>query len=176
MIFNVAQLLRSSVGASRQHQWKGEYETLNRELGLEGQVNGSVRMDRTNWGILCTASLTGGVGLQCSRCLESFSQELSIKLCEEFIPMIDVITGLQTAGTNDIHAFTIDESHILDLTDAFRQYGHLSKPAQPLCHPGCRGLCPSCGINHNQQQCSCVAEEVDPRLQTLQSWFSRSRE
>ena len=176
MIFNVAQLLRSPVGASRQHRWKGEYERLNRELGLEGLVDGSVRMDRTNWGILCTARLTGGVRLQCSRCLESFSQELPIKLCEQFVPTVDVRTGLQTAGPSDIHEFTIDESHILDLTDAFRQYGLLSKPAQPLCHPGCRGLCPACGTNRNYNQCDCMVDEVDPRLQTLQSWFSRSQE
>jgi uncharacterized protein len=176
MIFNVAQLLRSPVGASRQHRWNGEYEALNRELGLEGSVDGSVRMDRTNWGILCTARMNGGVRLQCSRCLESFSQDLPIRLCEEFVPTADVRTGLQTPGPSDIHDFTIDESHILDLTDAFRQYGLLSKPAQPLCHPGCRGLCPTCGGNRNHHQCSCMVEEVDPRLQTLQSWFGSSRE
>ena len=176
MIFDVAQLLRSPVGTSRQHRWEGEYESLNRVLGLEGLVNGPVRMDRTNWGILCNARLTGGVRLQCSRCLESFSQALPIQLSEEFIPTVDVTTGLQTQGPNDIHDFTINETHILDLTDAFRQYGLLSKPAQPLCDPACRGLCPTCGTNLNNHQCNCMVENVDPRLQTLQSWFGRGGE
>ena len=164
------------MGTSRQHHWKGEYEELNRELGLEGLVDGSVRMDRTNWGILCTARMSGGVRLQCSRCLESYCDDLPIQLCEEFIPTVDVKTGLQTSGPGDTHDFTIDETHILDLTDAFRQYGLLSKPAQPLCHAGCRGLCSSCGGNRNHHQCNCRAEEIDPRLQTLQSWFNSNRE
>ncbi len=164
------------MGASRRHRWQGEYETLNRELGTEGLVDGSVRMDRTNWGILCTARLNGAVRLHCSRCLESFSQDLPIQLCEEFFPTVDVRTGLQTPGPGDIHDFTIDDSHLLDLTDAFRQYGLLAKPAQPLCDPGCLGLCSTCGGNRNQRQCNCMAEEIDPRLQTLQSWFANSRE
>lgn len=40
-------------------------------------------------------------------------------------------------------------------------------PQYPLCREDCAGLCPSCGQNLNQAQCSCSHETYDPRLEKL---------
>jgi uncharacterized protein len=39
-------------------------------------------------------------------------------------------------------------------------------PMKPLCRPDCKGLCPQCGLNLNDEACSC-APDVDPRLASL---------
>ncbi len=43
----------------------------------------------------------------------------------------------------------------------------LALPAKPLCDPDCKGLCPKCGVNLNEEQCSCQDDEGDPRLAVL---------
>ena len=39
----------------------------------------------------------------------------------------------------------------------------LALPMKPLCQPDCRGLCPQCGANRNQESCSCAPDTSDPR-------------
>jgi uncharacterized protein len=34
----------------------------------------------------------------------------------------------------------------------------LDLPVQPLCREDCRGLCPRCGVDRNQERCGCVEE------------------
>ena len=40
---------------------------------------------------------------------------------------------------------------------------------QPLCRPDCRGLCPVCGVDLNQQSCSCGKDDIDPRWEKLKN-------
>ncbi|MBA7688765.1 hypothetical protein ES703_97254 [subsurface metagenome] len=63
--------------------------------------------------------------------------------------------------------FTIDEHHILDLTEAIRQYALLAIPMKPLCRGDCAGLCPNCGHNINQGPCDCSPQETEPRWSEL---------
>lgn len=39
-------------------------------------------------------------------------------------------------------------------------------PMAPLCRDDCQGLCASCGVDRNEEQCSCVAP-LDPRWASL---------
>jgi uncharacterized protein len=68
---------------------------------------------------------------------------------------------------DDPGCFTIDEHHILDLTEAIRQYTVLAVPMKPLCNENCAGLCPSCGQNLNQGECGCPSPDTDPRWANL---------
>jgi uncharacterized protein len=43
----------------------------------------------------------------------------------------------------------------------------LSLPLQPLCRDDCRGLCPRCGANLNQEPCGCERPPADPRMDAL---------
>jgi uncharacterized protein len=43
----------------------------------------------------------------------------------------------------------------------------LAAPLHVLCRPDCRGLCPTCGQNLNEEPCSCQPEP-DPRWSVLQ--------
>jgi uncharacterized protein len=64
-------------------------------------------------------------------------------------------------------ATTIDEHHVLDLTEVVRQALFLAMPMNPICKDDCAGLCPQCGSNLNQEQCQCERDTVDPRLEVL---------
>ncbi|MBD3371037.1 hypothetical protein GF402_11850 [Candidatus Fermentibacteria bacterium] len=41
----------------------------------------------------------------------------------------------------------------LEILDAVREAVILSVPGKPLCVPDCKGLCPACGCNLNEESC-----------------------
>lgn len=83
-----------------------------------------------------TASLT--VGLECGRCLISFRHPLKLQFSEEFA---------QRPGEEQ---FPIRHDE-LDLAPMLRTVVLLAIPAVPLHDSECRGLCPVCGKNLNDE-------------------------
>jgi uncharacterized protein len=58
------------------------------------------------------------------------------------------------------------EDDIVDLEPLVRDAVLLDLPLAPLCRPDCRGLCPNCGANRNEEPCACEAPR-DPRWGAL---------
>jgi uncharacterized protein len=56
---------------------------------------------------------------------------------------------------------------IVDLTPEIRESILLEIPQKPLCRADCKGLCPVCGIDRNNQICNCAPEAVDLRWSGL---------
>ncbi len=167
MEYNVAQLLKAPLGTVRHYDVDETLPTID-EYPTTEPVDGHVKLTRTKRGILVEANLATAVELQCSRCLASMVTPLRIRVREEFLPTVDVSTGLPVEKPEDVdEAFAIDEHHILDLGEAIRQYGLLAVPLKPLCRAECAGLCPSCGQNLTQGRCACPAEPQDERLASL---------
>ena len=153
MQINVAQLLKQATGASRSYEVD---DTFNLEKEGACPVQGEVKLIRTGKGILVKGSFSGKTSLICSRCLTSFDYPLALNIEEEFLPSTDVTSGSPLSLPEDLSIFTIDEHHVLDLSEAMRQYALLTMPMKPLCHPNCAGLCPQCGANLNQGACRCM--------------------
>src|ERR1700728_5448334 len=53
------------------------------------------------------------------------------------------------------------------LEDTLREQVLLALPLRTICREDCKGLCPHCGKNLNEGQCSCVDEVEDPRWAAL---------
>lgn len=51
-----------------------------------------------------------------------------------------------------------------DISGAIIAEVTLSLPMKPLCRPECKGICPVCGKNLNEGDCSCRPEEEGPSL------------
>jgi len=160
MEINVAQQLRSAIGSVR------DYE-VSEVIDVSGDGNGSpvqgkVSLIRTDRGILVKAKLESEVELSCSRCLNLFNCPIILNIEEEYFPTIDMVSGAHLPVPDEPGSFTIDERHILDLTEAVRQCALLAIPMKPLCREDCVGLCPNCGHNLNQGLCSCPPQEPTP--------------
>ncbi len=164
MQINVAQLLRSPVGTTRDYQLCEVIEVASD--GHRHLVTGAVRLTRTPRSILVEGRLNTETELTCSRCLGLFTYPLLINIEDEYLPTVDVVSGLPLPPPEEPGAFTIDSHHILDLTEAIRQYSILAIPMKPICREDCAGLCPHCGHNLNQGACNCPAP-VDPRWSAL---------
>jgi uncharacterized protein len=160
---NVAQLLKAPVGSIRTLP----IDDVLTENGVEYRVRGEVTLVRSNTSILVQGRLETQTEMTCSRCLKPFVLKIPLKIQEEFYPTIDIITGARLPKPEDPGSFTIDEHHILDLTEAIRQYIITALPMKPLCKEDCAGLCGTCGKDLNLGDCGCRQEESDPRWAAL---------
>lgn len=168
MQINVVQLLKEAVGAQRHY-------TID-ELAGEGNrdhVTGDVLLTRTNRGILVTGQLTADIERICSRCLGKAITQIGLNLEDEYYPLIDINTGAHMhPGPDD---FIIDNAHILDLSEAIRQYTIMSTPTRLLCKPDCPGICPVCGHELTRGDCDHVRSPHDHRWDKLEQFKKESK-
>ena len=170
MQINVSQLLKTPVGTMRDYDLS---ETLDASSGGH-PVQGRVILTRTNRGILLKGTIYTETGVTCSRCLNLFACPLALSIEEEYFPTTDVISGTPVAIPDEPGCFTIDEHHIIDLTEAILQYALMAVPMKPLCREDCAGLCPVCGRDLNLGNCNCPPQEMDARWSRLRECLSVS--
>jgi len=159
MQINVSQQLKAPTGTAREYDVKELIDIL--EVGNPNPVTGSIKFTRTHRGILVQGKLNVVLPGECSRCLKTFECSLNFDIEEEYFPLIDVNSGSHIELPEDPASFTIDEHHILDLTEAIRQNALLAVPMKPLCRDDCAGFCVSCGADLNVKTCDCSRSDND---------------
>ncbi|PTX61247.1 uncharacterized protein C8P63_10742 [Melghirimyces profundicolus] len=107
--------------------------------------------------------------LRCSRCLTTHEETLSADWHEVFTDDKDRLEA--SDEEDEIHPVSLDQP--TDLTPYIREALVLSLPFAPVCREDCKGLCPTCGINWNQESCQCDNRRVDPRLAKLEELLKR---
>jgi uncharacterized protein len=177
MLYNVAQLLKEGVGASRRRTISGDLRDIDALNPGITHVEGELLFMRTPRGILVTGDARMNVQQICRRCLEPMEVEVELQIEEEFIPSIDIETGATLPITDEDEAeLIIDEHHMLDMSEVLRQYVIVAGTSPGLCHPDCKGLCAICGKNLNIEPCGCQTDEIDPRLSALAELLDRPDE
>jgi uncharacterized protein len=97
--------------------------------------------------LLVTGKLWTEAQLRCSRCL---------KLIKQGVKVPEFVAHQELAGED-----------FVDLTPQMREDILLQLPQRALCHPDCKGLCPSCGKDLNSGACQCRAKKEDQRWHAL---------
>jgi uncharacterized protein len=168
MLLNVAGMLHEPPGATREVALRDRYLALGTDVELAGPVDGLIRLQRTNRGILLRGSAEAPLRRTCSRCLEPFVERVQIQLAEEYLPTVDPLHGVPLPPpATDEAALAIDAHHQIDLGPVMHDELALTEPMHPLCRPDCPGLCPGCGRRMDVGSCACAVVEADPRLAVL---------
>ncbi|HEX9116447.1 MAG TPA: DUF177 domain-containing protein [Anaerolineae bacterium] len=173
-VFNVAQLLKEPLGATRRNEIDVRVQDLVPDLAqiepdadeAEATLRGTVRMMHSTDGVLVQGDLEADVAVPCARCLEPVPVHLDVPVEETFVPTLDVVTGQTVRPEEEDQALWIDEHHILDMSEVLRQDVLVALPMHAVCRSDCKGLCPTCGKNLNEGSCDCQAEP-DPRWARL---------
>ena len=128
MQWSVARLLSSPIGVERRY-------AFSERLGfgeLASEVVGSVKLMRTDRGVLVQARVKTSVWTSCSRCLAKFAQPVEFEIEEVFYPK-------ESAPASEVEAgFYIDEHNLLDLRESIRQCANLQLSHETSL---CRVLC-----------------------------------
>jgi uncharacterized protein len=166
MLFNVLNELRQPMGSVN------EYDLHEREVKAGDvtirDLNGAVRLLRTDRGLLAKTKASGSIDEECSRCLVPTVSPVEVEFEEEYIPEFDANTGTAIYLTPEEQqdTFRISPHWELDLREGLRQYILMNEPAKPLCKPDCLGLCPACGADLNAGPHNCEPQR-DERWSAL---------
>ncbi len=114
--------------------------------------------------------------LTCSRCLEGVVEEISRNFDLYYRPAGQVGAESEKLKQDDVEIGFFQGNGIF-LADVLAEQVNLSLPMKVICRSDCRGLCPSCGANLNNEECRCEAQTGDPRMAQLarfkQDWFKK---
>jgi len=88
-----------------------------------------------------------------------------------------VFLTLKDPAATDTELEVLDEDLEVDflqgmqvnVNDIIQEQITLSLPIKLLCTASCRGLCSRCGLNLNQQRCSCPPEQGHPGFSKLRN-------
>jgi uncharacterized protein len=176
-VLNVAGLLQETPGAERSHVLRDHYLTLGSDVELAGPLDGELRLQRTNRGILVRGTVRGVVRRTCARCLEGYVEPAEVAIHEEFLPTVDPASGAPLPPPDhEDAAQPIDDHHEIDIGPVLRDEFALAEPMHPLCRPDCPGLCPECGLRLDERHVAHPVDEVDPRLAGLARFLERERD
>lgn len=131
--------------------WNGE-QPVTEPVHVEGRVRNMAGA------MLMNAVLTTNLSLKCDRCAKPFTREKTVEY-ETLLAM-----ELENEENDDI--ILPDKDGQLDLDELMGDVFILDMDMKNLCSEDCKGLCPGCGVDLNEEPCRCK-KEVDPRLAKL---------
>lgn len=142
-----------------------EHEYDPRELSLElhdlhylGLLKLKGTLERVKNSLFFKGSLTTEFQILCMRCLKP----VSMGVREPF----------------DLY-YPFRGEDFLETTDEIRDVMILSYPVKFNCREDCRGLCPTCGVNLNEEACHCSKKgdmEKSSPFDRLKDWYQRRRD
>ncbi len=135
------------------------------EVTFSGPVEVHLRASYAGSGeVVVRGRLEADLRQECRRCLEPVAGRLETEVTMTFIPG-------DVAGTEDDgEVRTFDRAWgEIDLREPVREEVILGIDPYVVCNPECKGLCPQCGTNLNEDSCNCTREEADPRWDALRS-------
>ncbi len=111
--------------------------------------------------------LSTGLELACARCLEPVPQQVEREFDLLYRPL-GADAGRDELSVTDAEAeIGYYQGEGILLEDVLREQVLLALPVKITCRQDCKGLCPQCGRNLNQEACSCVVPAEDPRWAAL---------
>lgn len=150
--------------------------TTEERIGLDligvpvgAQVAFDLQLQAVSEGVLVTGTVSAPLEGECSRCLEPFTDAVTLQVTELFA--YPDSTTEQT--TEDDEVYRMDDD-LIDLEPVVIDAIGLELPLQPLCTPDCAGLCPECGMRMAIAGSDHRHEILDPRWAGLAKFASGS--
>ena len=165
----MAETMKIQVGGLSEglHSYHFEVPPSDLELGetFNSPILVDVRVNRTGHRYLLEGTVTTTVAFECDRCVAQFTRQVSGSYRMYYVQDPQDMGG---ADPSEVQVVPGDLTFI-DVSDDVRQTAVLTIPLKVLCRDDCRGLCPKCGTNLNEQQCDCKDTVADSRWDTLRS-------
>ena len=163
---DVSYLLKASPGTRKEIDFNFPQLRFPSEL-LVVDIQGQIAVSATEDGVVAEGKINALTELSCSRCLDPFWQPIKIDFTEIF-----------SAHPVEGEADALGEQFLpadgsIDLTPILRDYAALDIPIRQICKEDCKGLCPTCGVNLNLEDCGHKQEHIDPRMEGLKALLEK---
>ena len=136
-----------------QDWWKTDLEN-ERILGLGAPLSARIKIQPVGKRISIEGSVSTSLLLQCDRCLEPYSWDLSNDF-RIFLSLSPLTGGIDVELSEDDLNLEFIQGNFLELEQVIEEQIILSLPMKTLCSIDCKGLCAICGSNLNVTTCSC---------------------
>ena len=111
--------------------------------------------------------LSTRLGLCCDRCLASVELPIDGQFDLFYRPLATIAVEEEVEIPKDeLEVGFYPESGIA-LDDVVTEQVFLAIPMKVLCQPNCLGLCPTCGVNRNLEECQCPAPPAESPFSLL---------
>jgi len=166
---DVSFLVKGAPGTFKEFEFNFPQLTLPGDLLLV-DVQGLITVSATEDGVVVNGKIRALTELSCSRCLDPFWHPLNIDFTEIFS------SHPVDKAENDLGEQSLPADGSIDLTPIIRDYAALDIPIRLVCKDECKGLCPTCGVNLNLEDCGHKQEFIDPRLAGLKALLENGEE
>ncbi len=159
MLLKIKRFLSSdAVSLTVNENFSIDDEEFLKETGLDKDVLLTGEILKIDDGAVFTGKIEYTFTDECARCLKEFDRRIESSFQADIVEKEDT-------ESDEIQLLIADGSIKMDET--IKQLIYLSLPMKSLCSKDCKGICPSCGVNLNNEQCKCENNLRDPRLEKL---------
>lgn len=147
------------------HLDESSYTLGEREFSLPSGIDYDLVLTNAGEGILATGILTTHVVGTCDRCLSPAEFDVSGEVDEYYLFEEPEDTG-DGDDDDELDFSLVSDDNTIDLSDALLSTLVMETPYVVLCRPSCKGLCPVCGANLNEEDCGHAAQIEEDRLKS----------
>jgi uncharacterized protein len=138
--------------------WTG-YELGVHEMALPDGVDYDIVLTNTGDGILATGIVKAKAVGACDRCLEDAVLDIASEVDEYFL--FEAPAEDELGEDEDVADFTlVGPDRTIDLGEAIHAALIMETPFVLLCKDDCKGICPHCGANLNEEACDCAEKKA----------------
>jgi len=103
---------------------------------------------------------------KCDRCLKTFDEAFNEHITVEIVREITTDEDEEKELEDDDMGFYHVKEDFINIHEILFQEAVLIRPMKRLCNENCKGICPICGKDLNEDKCSCT-NELDDRWKAL---------
>ncbi len=137
------------------------------DVSKKGPVSATIFLEKRGERVLMEGTIRTTLLFECDRCLDSFELpvenkfKVDLEVVDKAMLKEHPIAEHSCSG-NEMDVMFLDEP-LIDIFYVLQQQIYLALPDKKICKPECRGLCPKCGANLNEEKCKCsTASESSP--------------
>jgi uncharacterized protein len=137
-------------------------------LTAPAAVNGKVRLSGNE--VFVSGHVDSRAQVECDRCLQPVEAPVSADFTLEYITGSEYESSEVAELTEAEMSVAVFDGEGLDVDEIVKEQILLAVPTRMLCREDCKGICPECGIDRNTGECSCGADNIDPRWAALKNF------
>jgi uncharacterized protein len=119
------------------------------------EIEYSVNLTRDGEKVRARGQVKTLLSLRCVSCLDNYEAQVDSTFDIILFPVGLLAEHQQTALNSDEMEYMFFEGEEIDLERVLMEQINLYIPLNPTCSPYCKGMCPNCGKNLNDENCQC---------------------